>query len=365
MDSSNPSSGAPSRSETPNPANRFTSQNATAEDLLRSQTVGLVQLSDFRKRRAEALEQKEREAHDLALGRLSTPGSGASTPRDGQPTSKPLRKKKKIAKGKVSFGYDDEEEESGTSAVATPRSKSPENDTASKKKLGPNSALGVIPKTMTKSALLREVQQREQLRKEFMAIQEVVKATEIAIPFVFYDGTNIPGGICRVKKGDFIWFFLDKARKVGAELGVGGDKGRREWARVSVDDLMFVRGEIILPHHLDFYYFIVNKVVGFSGLMFSYSSEPTTKPEVTKETPSDLSNYDPLSKPGKKAPVKQIPDEELEGFNDDPTVTKVVDRRWYERNKHIFPASVWEEFDPTKDYTKGIRKDAEGNTFFF
>jgi len=25
---------------------------------------------------------------------------------------------------------------------------------------------------------------------------------------------------------------------------------------------------------------------------------------------------------------------------------KVVERRWYERNKHIFPASRWEIFDP-------------------
>ena len=52
-------------------------------------------------------------------------------------------------------------------------------------------------------------------------------------------------------------------------------------------------------------------------------------------------------------------------MNDDPNVTKVVDRRWYERNKHIFPASVWEEFDPGKDYTRGMRRDAEGNAFFF
>jgi protein FAM50 len=25
---------------------------------------------------------------------------------------------------------------------------------------------------------------------------------------------------------------------------------------------------------------------------------------------------------------------------------KVVERRWYERNKHIFPASRWEIYDP-------------------
>lgn len=70
--SSNPASGA----STPNP--RFTSQSKTAEDLLSTQTVGLVALSDFRKRRAEALEQKERDAHDALLGGRSA--SGTATP---------------------------------------------------------------------------------------------------------------------------------------------------------------------------------------------------------------------------------------------------------------------------------------------
>ena len=104
---------------------------------------------------------------------------------------------------------------------------------------------------MTKSALLREASTREQLRKEFLEMQEAVKATEVIIPFVFYDGTNIPGGICKVKKGDFVWVLLDRSRKVGAELGVGGGEkasSRREWARVGVDDLMLVRGEVIIPH---------------------------------------------------------------------------------------------------------------------
>jgi protein FAM50 len=54
---------------------RFTSQAATAEDLLKAQTVGLVNLNDYRKRRAEALDRKERGE--------STVSSGASTPLDG------------------------------------------------------------------------------------------------------------------------------------------------------------------------------------------------------------------------------------------------------------------------------------------
>ena len=27
---------------------------------------------------------------------------------------------------------------------------------------------------------------------------------------------------------------------------------------------------------------------------------------------------------------------------------KIVDRHWYNRNKHIFPASRWEDYDPDK-----------------
>lgn len=48
----------------------FTNQTASTEDLLKSQTVGLVRLDDFRKRRAEVLEQKGKEAQDKTYGRF-------------------------------------------------------------------------------------------------------------------------------------------------------------------------------------------------------------------------------------------------------------------------------------------------------
>ena len=40
---------------------------------------------------------------------------------------------------------------------------------------------------------------------------------------------------------------------------------------------------------------------------------------------------------------------------------KVVLRNWYERNKHIFPASRWEPFDPTKKYEKYTVADTPKN----
>jgi protein FAM50 len=171
----------------------------------------------------------------------------------------------------LSFGDDEDDIASGTSRPGTPQDlKDHSPDPASSKsekapnprRLTPNpNAVLPAPKVLTKAALQAEAIARDNLRREFLALQEAVKATEIIIPFVFYDGTNIPGGTVKIKKGDHIWLFLDRCRKVGAELGVsGGGAGgtsnsgksksdsRREWARVGVDDLMLVRGELIIPH---------------------------------------------------------------------------------------------------------------------
>ncbi|KAF3005659.1 hypothetical protein E8E13_004040 [Curvularia kusanoi] len=350
---------------------RFASQAATAEDLLKAQTVGLVNLDDYRKRRAEAMELKERGSPAVS--------SGADTSLEGASTPKPVFKKKRkiAAKGKLSFGVDEDEETDSTASKApTPREHTPvETSTVSlgtedkpiKKKLSANAGVGMKPRVMTKSALQREAQQADVARQEFLRMRESVKATEVAVPFVFYDGTNIPGGICRVKKGDPIWLFLDRARKVGAELGVGGDNSRRNWARVSVDDLMFVRGEVILPHHYEFYHFLVNTIPGFDGPVFDWSAQPTKATPTIGQPEEEVSmdDYDPLNPKKTKEKESGLPNEQLEGFHDDPSMAKVVDRRWYEKNKHIFPASVWEEYSPDKTFTKAGRTDAEGNRFFF
>lgn len=313
------------------------------------------------------------------------------------PTFKPSKKKRKtVKKGALSFGDEEDAHHQLTTKEKT-RTSTPNNETPApageeeetmlpvKKKLAANLNVGFTVKSMSKSALLREAQTREQLRKEFLIMQEAVKATDFLVPFVFYNGADVPGGICRVKKGDFIWLFLERARKVGAEVS-SSDRIRREWARVGVDDLMFVRGDIIIPHvrtshsteavfltyeqHYDFYHFMVNKTVGYNGVLFPQSAEPTsTTPLSTSAppTPGGLSIPDPLSKsvPKTQPQPPQYTDSELEGYGQDATMTKVVDRRWYEKNKHIYPASTWEDFDPNKDYTKGMRKDGEGNAFFY
>jgi protein FAM50 len=161
-----------------------------------------------------------------------------------------------VKKGGLSFG-DDDDGENGTSA-ATNRDVTPlqraspalesEESTVVKKRLKPNTGVAFQPKAMTKSALLREQQLKEELRKEYSQIQDAVKQTEIIIPFSFFDGKMSNGGSCRLKKGDQIWLFLERARKVGADLADKGDRTKKDWARISVDDLMIVRGDLIVPH---------------------------------------------------------------------------------------------------------------------
>ncbi|KAK3306415.1 XAP5, circadian clock regulator-domain-containing protein [Chaetomium strumarium] len=370
-------------------ASRFTPQNKTTHERLSTDTFGLVALSDFRKRRAEVLEQQEREAREAAFAartNKSTPDrSLAATPSnvsaDSSEAERPKKKKTKRTKALV-LSFDEEEDEAGPNLSVgrdvgkKKKARHGENNGAgdngeaaagaelvssddkdrdkgdkSKAKVVANTSVGIVPRALTKAALRREAEEREALRKEFLLLQAAIKATEIAIPFVFYDGTNIPGGIVRVKKGDFVWLFLDKSRKVGAQLGVGADKSsnaRRDWARVSVDDLMLVRGTMIIPHHYEFYFFIINKTVGPGNkLLFNYSAEAPPKESGA-------------------AGIGRAPDlSQLEGASDDPTLTKVVDRRWYQRNKHLYPANLWQEFDPEKDYSKEIRRDPGGNAFFF
>ncbi|KAK8033756.1 hypothetical protein PG991_003154 [Apiospora marii] len=365
------------------PDSRFQAQNKTTQQRVSDQTVGLVKLSDFRKRRAEVLEQQEREVREAAVAASSNNSNNGGTDRSQTGTPDPNatnsdasnadgtekggkeqqrqkkllgNKKRKIAANEsVAGGKDDK-----AATAAAPK----------KSKFKANANVSIVPRAVTKSALQREAAERDALRREFLLKQEAVKATEIAIPFVFYDGTNLPGGVARVKKGDFTWIFLDKSRKVGAELGVGEKtNARREWARIGVDDLMLVRGGLIIPHHYEFLYFIMNKTLGPNNqILFDYSAEPpavlSSAPAPTEDTPAE-----PMSAADRRAAAAKIiqPDiDTLEGASDDPTFTKVVDRRWYERNKHIYPASTWQDFDPEHDYQSQIRKDPRsGNTFFY
>lgn len=86
---------------------------------------------------------------------------------------------------------------------------------------------------------------------------------------------------------------------------------------------MYVKEDLIIPHHYTFYDFIVNKARGKSGPLFNFDVHDD---------------------------VRLLADATLE--KDESHAGKVVERSWYQRNKHIFPASRWEVYDPEKTYGK-------------
>lgn len=111
----------------------------------------------------------------------------------------------------------------------------------------------------------------------------------------------------------------------------------------------------------------MNKTVGRGGVrLFNYSAEaPTPKARSPNSRSDSPAPVNPLSSAKSGLNTGSVDINTLEGADEDPTFTKVVDRRWYERNKHIYPASVWQEFDPEKNYTSEVQRDTGGNTFFF
>lgn len=110
----------------------------------------------------------------------------------------------------------------------------------------------------------------------------------------------------------------------------------------------------------------MNKTVGPGDRhLFNYSAEAPPARATSNEAYNDSALANPLSR-SLAARSRDVPHiTSLEGASDDPAFTKVVDRRWYERNKHIYPASVWQEFDPEKSYQNEIQRDPGGNTFFY
>lgn len=172
----------------------------------------------------------------------------------------------------LSFGDDDEEEETGDVKPQEQQGKAKsklgsrddedgddgeEATTAPpivKKRLKPNSSVAVQAKAQTKSSLAKEASLKESLRKQYLAMNEAVRNTEFVLPFAFFEAKEMSGGKVRLKKGDFVWLFLERARKVGVELAETGEgpaglgRRRREWARIGVDDLMVVVGDMMIPH---------------------------------------------------------------------------------------------------------------------
>jgi protein FAM50 len=150
-----------------------------------------------------------------------------------------------------------------------------------------------------------------QLAREWEEAQEAVKREPLEITFSYWDGTGHRRSIV-VPKGSTVGKFLEAAR---AELATSFPELRS----LPSDGLMFIKEDLILPAPTTFYALIVAKARGKSGPLFTFDVHDD---------------------------VRLLSDARVE--KDEAHPGKIVRRSWYNANKHVFPASRWEVYDPSR-----------------
>ncbi|CAK8689309.1 protein FAM50A-like [Clavelina lepadiformis] len=270
--------------------NKFSTHYDAVEAELKSSTIGLVTLNEMRERQENLIREREKQ--------IATTGEAKLQARKDK-----IRKKEKArSAAALSFnleedGEDDEDEEF---VVAKKVKKNPDVDTS------------FLP---DRDREAQENELREKIRKEWVEKQDKLKSEEIEITYSYWDGSGHRRKV-KMKKGNSIQQFLikclDQLRPDFSELRSAG-----------VEHSMYIKEDLIIPQHYTFYDFIMTKARGKSGALFSFDVHDD---------------------------IRLVSDARIE--KDESHAGKVVLRSWYEKNKHIFPASRWEPFDPEKKWDK-------------
>ncbi|EDP45249.1 hypothetical protein MGL_0238 [Malassezia globosa CBS 7966] len=154
-----------------------------------------------------------------------------------------------------------------------------------------------------------EHQMREKIKNVWHAEQDKIKAEEIEVVYSYWDGRGHRRHVT-CQKGTTIFSFLELCRKQVPEL-----------RSVTSERLMYIKEDIIIPHHYTFYDLLVTRARGKSGPLFHFDVHEDVR----------LRNDASREK-------------------DESHAGKVVKRDWYEKHRDIFPANRWEVYDPTKEY---------------
>ena len=318
--------------------NKFTAHYDAIEAQLKANTVGLVTLDEMKAKQEASIKERERQLAQKQEEKSQREHEDRQRVREQQ--------KKQIQT--LSFKFDDEEDEEEEEFVPVKKEVDVSSSSACKvKQENPDdeSSHSVAsndsnPKTTVKKLKItknpdvdtsflpdrqreeEEKQLREQLRVEWEERQAKMKEEEIEITFSYWDGSGHRRAVS-MKKGHSIYYFLQKCLEL-LKLEF------HELRVCTADNLMYVKEDLIIPHHYTFYDFIVTKARGKSGPLFSF--------DVHED-------------------VRLLSDVSVE--KDESHAGKVLLRSWYERNKHIFPASRWEPYDPSKSYEKYTIKDSK------
>lgn len=279
---------------------KFSSHYDAVEQQLKSSTIGLVTLDQMKAKRDDLVKEREQQL--------------AKAARELPEDKKGKKKKRKQKQATLSFKFEDDEEEEGNDDDREIPKDDVQEKPVKKKRIGKNPDVDTsfLPDRDREE---EEKKKREALRQEWMLKQESLKAEEIEITYSYWDGSGHRRSV-KMKKGDTIQRFLMKCLE-------SLRKDFHELKAVSVEQMMYIKEDLIIPHHYSFYDFIVTKARGKSGPLFNFDVHDDIRlmSDATKE-------------------------------KDESHAGKVVLRSWYERNKHIFPASRWEPYDPEKKWDK-------------
>ncbi|CAG9860002.1 unnamed protein product [Phyllotreta striolata] len=297
--------------------NKFATHYDAVEQQLKSSTIGLVTLDEMKAKQENIVKEREK--------KLAQKQAEKEKERLRQIEAKQAEKnKQKRQIQALSFNLDQdendddedeskEEEEEKEANVAFKRS-TEEIDKSNLKKIkkDPNVDTSFLPDREREE---EDNRLREELRQQWAEQQAKLKEEDIDITFSYWDGSGHRRTV-RIKKGNSIYQFLQRVLELL----------RREFSElktVMADQLMYVKEDLILPHSYTFYDFIVTKARGKSGPLFQFDAHDD---------------------------IRLLNDATVE--KEESHAGKVLLRSWYERNKHIFPASRWEPYDPTKTYDK-------------
>jgi len=211
-----------------------------------------------------------------------------------------------------SLDDDDNEEEKGDGCNDTSRRERERPKLKQVKRLGkdPSVRTDFLPDAERSE---KEEKERSRLKAEWAIMQEKKKNEEIEVVYSYWDGSGHRRAVT-IKKGLSIGRFLDAVRDQLKETFP-------ELRGISSDSLIYVKEDVIIPHTVSFFDLIEAKARGKSGPLFQFDVHDD---------------------------IRLVSDARVE--KDESHPGKVVERRWYEKNKHVFPASRWEQYEPGKVY---------------
>ncbi|KAJ5068798.1 protein fam50a [Anaeramoeba ignava] len=310
-------------------SSKFAKKNQELEEKLKQETIGLVSINDFKKKREqielEKIElekkkkRKEKEKEKTkALNRSTLSFSFPDENEDDESESEnESENEDENEKNNESENENENENENKNENKSENENNQKDNKEVNPKRHKTNkkktySKIGKNPNVDTSFLPDRErdeqiKEQRNELIKQWKEEQEKIKQEKINITYSYWDGAGHRRTMT-ITKGTSISQFLEKVRM----------EFYKELKAISVEDLLFVKEDLIIPQNYTFYDLIVTKARGKSGPLFQWDVHDD---------------------------VRLLSDAKKE--KEESHAAKVVQRSWYNKNKHLFPASRWEVFDPS------------------